>query len=199
MTSTGLEPSSTGAVERAEPSLSQQSLGRFGLYALRCLRCFWGCAWCSKRLIWRFVQHGHPFMRWLSAVQWAGAAFGFAYMAFACWGIAGKLRFARAQFDDAGLSLRVGARKKPRESFFAWDQISEIDKQQVGTNWVITVTGEKRRVRLVFAVRHFSLHENGEDDFGALRRADYAAGSEQDAGEKGEGGVDVSSRARSRP
>jgi hypothetical protein len=86
-----------------------------------------------------FIQHGHPFMRWLTAVQWAGAAFGFAYMAFACWGIAGKLRFARAQFDDAGLHLRLGTRKKPRESFFAWDQISEIDTQQVGTNGAITV------------------------------------------------------------
>src|SRR3984957_12449327 len=114
-------------------------LAVFGLYAFALFSVFLAVCMVFEAIDLAFLQHGHPFMRWLSAVQWAGAAFGFAYMAYACWGIAGKLRYARAQFDDAGLHLRLGTRKKKRESFFAWDQISEIDTQQVGTSWAITV------------------------------------------------------------
>ena len=58
------------------------------------------------------------------------------------WGRAGLAWFARAQLDEAGLHLRLGTRKKPKESFFAWAQIGEIDKQLVGSNWVITVSGK---------------------------------------------------------
>jgi hypothetical protein len=111
----------------------------FSLYAFALFTVFLAVCMVFEVIDSVFVQHGYSFVRWMSALQWAGAAFGFAYMAFACWGIAGKLLFARAQFDDAGLHLRLGTRKKPRESFFAWDQISEIDTQQVGTSWAITV------------------------------------------------------------
>ncbi len=69
---------------------------------------------------------------------------GFLYLlhGLGLWGRASLAEFARAQFDDAGLHLRLGTRKKPRESFFAWEQIGEIYKQQAGGNWVITVSGK---------------------------------------------------------
>ena len=111
----------------------------FGLYVFALFTVFLAVCMVFEVIDLVFVQHGYGFVRWMSALQWGGAAFGFAYVAYACWAIAGKLRFARAQFDDAGLHLRLGTRKKPRESFFAWDQISEIDTQQVGTSWAITV------------------------------------------------------------
>ncbi len=89
-----------------------------------------------------FVQHGAAFMRWLGAIQWAGASFGFVYMGWAIWGIARTAWFARVKFDTNGMEFRVGRPKKPAEVSMNWDQVAEIRKQQVGTNWVITITGK---------------------------------------------------------
>src|ERR1700722_2192320 len=129
----------TGTGAGGTVAIHNNRLAVFGVYVFALFTVFLAVCMAFEVIDLVFVQHGHGFMRWMSALQWGGAAFGFAYMAYACWAIAGKLRFARAQFDDAGLHLRLGTRKKPRESFFAWDQISEIDTQQVGTSWAITV------------------------------------------------------------
>jgi hypothetical protein len=128
-----------GTVAGGTVVIRNNPLAVLGVYAFALFTVFLAVCMVFEVIDLVFVQHGYNFMRWMSALQWAGAAFGFAYMALACWGIAGKLRFARAQFDDAGLHLRLGTRRKPRESVFAWDQISEIDTQQVGSSWAITV------------------------------------------------------------
>jgi hypothetical protein len=139
-TATGTQTGSgTGTGAGGTVVIHNNPLAVFSLYAFALFTVFLAVCMVLEVIDLVLIQHGHPFMRWLTAVQWAGAAFGFAYMALACCGIAGKLRYARAQFDDAGLHLRLGTRKKTRESFFAWNQISEIDTQQVGTNWAITV------------------------------------------------------------
>ena len=114
----------------------------FGMYAFAIISGFLAGCMALLMIYEAFMQHGHPFMRWLGAVQWGGGAFCFLYLGWAVWGRAGLAWFARAQLDEAGLHLRLGTRKKPKESFFAWGQIGEIDKQVVASNWVITVNGK---------------------------------------------------------
>jgi hypothetical protein len=113
-----------------------------GLYAFAIICVFLSGCMALMAIYEAFMQHGHAFMRWLGAVQWGGGAFGFLYLGWAVWGRAGLTWFARAQLDEAGLHLRLGTRKKPKESFFAWGQIGEIDKQLVGSNWMIMVNGK---------------------------------------------------------
>src|SRR3984957_18054445 len=142
MTGTGRETGTatrTGTGAGGTVVIHNNRLAVFGAYLFALFTVFLAVCMVFEVIDLVFVQHGYGFVRWMSALQWGGAAFGYAYMAHACWAIAGKLRVAPAQFDDAGLHLRLGTRKKPRESFFAWDQISEIDTQQVGTSWAITV------------------------------------------------------------
>src|SRR5271156_6354813 len=114
----------------------------FGMYAFAIISGFLAGCMALLMIYEAFMQHGHPFMRWLGAVQWGGGAFCFLYLGWAVWGRAGLAGFARAQLDETGLHLRLGTRKKPKESFFAWGQIGAIYKQLAGGNWVITVSGK---------------------------------------------------------
>jgi hypothetical protein len=123
-------------------TIQNNRLAILGLYAFAVISVFLSGCMALLTIYEAFMQHGHAFMRWLGAVQWAGGAFCLLYLGWAVWGRAGLAEFARAQLDEAGLHLRLGTRKKPKESFFAWGQIGAIYKQLAGGNWVITVSGK---------------------------------------------------------
>src|ERR1700722_17839818 len=89
-----------------------------------------------------FMTRGFAFTRLLAAVQWAGAAFCFVYMGIAFWGIARVAWFVHVKFDASGMQFRLGKPKRPEEISMAWVQVAEIRKQQVGSNWLITIVAK---------------------------------------------------------
>jgi hypothetical protein len=88
------------------------------------------------------VQHGAPVMRWVAGLQWAAGAYGFAYMGYSLWGIARMARFVYVKFDANGMHWRLGHPRHPEEISMAWDQVSEIRKQIVGSTCLIDVIGK---------------------------------------------------------
>ncbi|HEY0701189.1 MAG TPA: hypothetical protein VGD60_00335 [Candidatus Acidoferrales bacterium] len=89
-----------------------------------------------------FVSKGSPFMRGLSAIQWAGGGYCFVLMGWAVWRVARRADVVHVKFDANGVDFRLGSPKAPEEVSMAWDQVTAISKQTVGNNWLITITAK---------------------------------------------------------
>lgn len=93
-----------------------------------------------------FPLHGYSWARGISVCESSiGTVLTFLF-GFSFWLQGIRLAHYQARLDDRGVDFRMGSKKYPHETFFAWDQIAAVNHWRVAGSNCYAVVGKDKRV-----------------------------------------------------
>jgi hypothetical protein len=93
-----------------------------------------------------FPLHGYTWDRGISVFQCAIGTFFSLVTGLSLWVQGLKMAHYQARLDDRGVDFRMGTKKYPHETFFAWDQIAAVRHWRVAGSNCYAVVGRDNRV-----------------------------------------------------